>query len=206
MYPCHGLGGNQVSEKTLRSVTKRVTSLSSGWLLSLSLQYFEYSTHHEIRHNIQKELCLHGAAGAVRLEECQYKGKNTLVGAEQKWQLKDVSLVSLCSMKGYASLQKQTFVVWFLFRISWFSSQRWTSVWAPVRSILSWPPATPWTDTSSGFSAELTPGLSDPLCSKHAQWLNFRLNFNLFFYTEKKWTAEVPSRIRGGLCRETDVI
>uniref|UniRef100_H3DGG4 Polypeptide N-acetylgalactosaminyltransferase n=1 Tax=Tetraodon nigroviridis TaxID=99883 RepID=H3DGG4_TETNG len=66
MYPCHGLGGNQ---------------------------YFEYSTHHEIRHNIQKELCLHGAAGAVRLEECQYKGRNTLVGAEQKWQLKDNRLV-----------------------------------------------------------------------------------------------------------------
>lgn len=49
---------------------------------------------------------MHGAAGAVRLEECQYKGRNTLVGAEQKWQLKDVSLVSLCSLKGYVSLLK----------------------------------------------------------------------------------------------------
>lgn len=56
-------------------------------------QYFEYSTHREVRHNIQKELCLHGAGGVVKLEECQYKGRNTFVGAEQKWELKDVSLV-----------------------------------------------------------------------------------------------------------------
>ncbi|MFT7799515.1 polypeptide N-acetylgalactosaminyltransferase 3 isoform X1 [Arapaima gigas] len=62
MYPCHGLGGNQ---------------------------YFEYSTHHEIRHNIQKELCLHGAEQSVKLEDCQYKGQNTFVGAEQKWELKE---------------------------------------------------------------------------------------------------------------------
>ena len=55
-------------------------------------QYFEYSTHHEIRHNIQKELCLHGAEGAVKLEDCQYKGRSTFVGAMQKWELKDVSL------------------------------------------------------------------------------------------------------------------
>ncbi|MEQ2181508.1 Polypeptide N-acetylgalactosaminyltransferase 3 [Goodea atripinnis] len=66
MYPCHGLGGNQ---------------------------YFEYSTRHEIRHNIQKELCLHGVGVAVKLDDCQYKGRNTFVGAQQKWELKDVSLL-----------------------------------------------------------------------------------------------------------------
>ncbi|XP_061548176.1 polypeptide N-acetylgalactosaminyltransferase 3 isoform X2 [Phycodurus eques] len=65
MYPCHGLGGNQ---------------------------YFEFSTHHDIRHNIQKELCLHGAEGAVKLEACQYKGGNTVVDPEQKWELKDNQL------------------------------------------------------------------------------------------------------------------
>lgn len=59
----------------------------------LCLQYFEYSTHLEIRHNIQKELCLHGAEGPVKLEECQYKGRSSFVGAEQKWELKDVSFV-----------------------------------------------------------------------------------------------------------------
>uniref|UniRef100_A0A8C6Q8K8 Polypeptide N-acetylgalactosaminyltransferase n=1 Tax=Nothobranchius furzeri TaxID=105023 RepID=A0A8C6Q8K8_NOTFU len=68
MYPCHGLGGNQ---------------------------YFEYSTRHEIRHNIQKELCLHGSDAAVSLEDCQYKGRNTFVGAEQKWGLKDNQLLHL---------------------------------------------------------------------------------------------------------------
>uniref|UniRef100_UPI0037E8E631 polypeptide N-acetylgalactosaminyltransferase 3 n=1 Tax=Semicossyphus pulcher TaxID=241346 RepID=UPI0037E8E631 len=65
MYPCHGFGGNQ---------------------------YFEYSTHHEIRHNVQKELCLHGQDGAVKLEDCQYKSRSTIVGAEQKWELKDNKL------------------------------------------------------------------------------------------------------------------
>ncbi|XP_066542973.1 polypeptide N-acetylgalactosaminyltransferase 3 [Hoplias malabaricus] len=65
MYPCHGMGGNQ---------------------------YFEYSTHHEIRHNIQKELCLHGKEGPVKLEQCQYKGQNTFAGAEQKWELREDQL------------------------------------------------------------------------------------------------------------------
>ncbi|XP_061827673.1 polypeptide N-acetylgalactosaminyltransferase 3 isoform X1 [Nerophis lumbriciformis] len=68
MYPCHGMGGNQ---------------------------YFELSTHQELRHNIQKELCLHGAEEAVKLEVCQYKGRNTLVGPQQEWQLKDEQLFYL---------------------------------------------------------------------------------------------------------------
>lgn len=67
--------------------------LADRFLSFFLLQYFEYSTHHEIRHNIQKELCLHGAVGAVKLEECQYKGTNTFVGAQQKWEVKDVSFV-----------------------------------------------------------------------------------------------------------------
>ncbi|MGH0149201.1 UNVERIFIED_CONTAM: hypothetical protein FKN15_014455 [Acipenser sinensis] len=63
LYPCHGLGGNQ---------------------------YFEYSTHHEIRHNIQKELCLHATDEVVTLEECQFKGQNTHVTVEEKWELREV--------------------------------------------------------------------------------------------------------------------
>lgn len=66
LYPCHGLGGNQ---------------------------YFEYSTRHEVRHNIQKELCLHAAEGAVKLEECQYKGLSTFTGPEQKWEIKKNKLL-----------------------------------------------------------------------------------------------------------------
>uniref|UniRef100_A0A671Q9Q5 Polypeptide N-acetylgalactosaminyltransferase n=1 Tax=Sinocyclocheilus anshuiensis TaxID=1608454 RepID=A0A671Q9Q5_9TELE len=65
MYPCHGMGGNQ---------------------------YFEYSTHHEIRHNIQKELCLHGTDEVVKLEECQYKGHNTITGPQQRWELREDQL------------------------------------------------------------------------------------------------------------------
>ncbi|KAM4776240.1 polypeptide N-acetylgalactosaminyltransferase 3 isoform 3-T4 [Cyanocitta cristata] len=58
MYSCHGLGGNQ---------------------------YFEYSAHHEIRHNIQKELCLHAAKGPVQLRECTYKGQKTFAVGEEQW-------------------------------------------------------------------------------------------------------------------------
>ncbi|KAJ6660795.1 hypothetical protein lerEdw1_017421 [Lerista edwardsae] len=63
MYSCHGLGGNQ---------------------------YFEYTAHHEIRHNIQKELCLHATQGAVQLHECGYKGKKSRTPEEQKWELREV--------------------------------------------------------------------------------------------------------------------
>lgn len=35
---------------------------------------------------------MQGADGAVKLEDCQYKGRNTFVGAEQKWELKDNQL------------------------------------------------------------------------------------------------------------------
>jgi hypothetical protein len=38
---------------------------------------------------------LHGKDGLVKLEDCQYKGKHTLVGAEQEWELKDVSTEKL---------------------------------------------------------------------------------------------------------------
>ncbi|KAK2532518.1 Galnt3, partial [Columba livia] len=58
MYSCHGLGGNQ---------------------------YFEYSAHHEIRHNIQKELCLHASKGPVQLRECHYKGQKTFAVGEEQW-------------------------------------------------------------------------------------------------------------------------
>ncbi|XP_054686259.1 polypeptide N-acetylgalactosaminyltransferase 3 isoform X3 [Grus americana] len=58
MYSCHGLGGNQ---------------------------YFEYSAHHEIRHNIQKELCLHASKGPVQLRECNYKGQKTFAIGEEQW-------------------------------------------------------------------------------------------------------------------------
>lgn len=69
---------------------------AEGHFSALLLQYFEYSTHHEIRHNIQKELCLDGADGAmVHLEECQYKGHSTVTGPQQRWELREVKLQSL---------------------------------------------------------------------------------------------------------------
>lgn len=53
-------------------------------------QYFEYSVQHEIRHNIQKELCLHAAQGVVQLKTCAYKGHKTVATGEQIWEIQKV--------------------------------------------------------------------------------------------------------------------
>lgn len=66
LYTCHGLGGNQ---------------------------YFEYSVQHEIRHNIQKELCLHAAQGVVQLKTCAYKGHKTVATGEQIWEIQKDQLL-----------------------------------------------------------------------------------------------------------------
>ncbi|KAM7104763.1 polypeptide N-acetylgalactosaminyltransferase 3 isoform 1-T2 [Molossus nigricans] len=66
LYTCHGLGGNQ---------------------------YFEYSAQHEIRHNIQKELCLHAAQGPVLLKACSYKGHKTVAVGEQIWEIQKDQLL-----------------------------------------------------------------------------------------------------------------
>ncbi|XP_061592200.1 polypeptide N-acetylgalactosaminyltransferase 6 [Cololabis saira] len=60
MYQCHNMGGNQ---------------------------YFEYSSHKELRHNIGKQLCLHATnpPESVKLELCQLKGKGTSVAPQQEW-------------------------------------------------------------------------------------------------------------------------
>uniref|UniRef100_A0A8C5R8V0 Polypeptide N-acetylgalactosaminyltransferase n=1 Tax=Leptobrachium leishanense TaxID=445787 RepID=A0A8C5R8V0_9ANUR len=60
MYSCHGLGGNQ---------------------------FFEYTAKHEIRHNIQKELCLHASKGPVLLKDCARRGKSTSEDPVEKWEL-----------------------------------------------------------------------------------------------------------------------
>ncbi|XP_051805100.1 polypeptide N-acetylgalactosaminyltransferase 6-like [Acanthochromis polyacanthus] len=57
MYQCHNMGGNQ---------------------------YFEYTSHKELRHNIGKQLCLH-ASEPVKIELCQLKGKGTSVSPQQEW-------------------------------------------------------------------------------------------------------------------------
>ncbi|XP_040150343.1 polypeptide N-acetylgalactosaminyltransferase 3 isoform X2 [Ictidomys tridecemlineatus] len=66
LYTCHGLGGNQ---------------------------YFEYSVQHEIRHNIQKELCLHAVQGIVQLQACAYKGHKTVAAGEQIWEIQKDQLL-----------------------------------------------------------------------------------------------------------------
>ncbi|XP_068452869.1 polypeptide N-acetylgalactosaminyltransferase 6 [Clinocottus analis] len=60
MYQCHNMGGNQ---------------------------YFEYTTHQELRHNIGKQLCLHATPQpeTVKVLLCNKKGKGTRVAAEQQW-------------------------------------------------------------------------------------------------------------------------
>ncbi|KAF7209772.1 polypeptide N-acetylgalactosaminyltransferase 6 [Nothobranchius furzeri] len=60
MYVCHNMGGNQ---------------------------YFEYSSHKELRHNIGKQLCLHASdqAEPVKIELCQLKGRGTSLSPQQEW-------------------------------------------------------------------------------------------------------------------------
>lgn len=60
MYQCHNMGGNQ---------------------------YFEYTSHRELRHNIAKQLCLHAHVqpDVVKIEDCWLKGKGTVLGVAQEW-------------------------------------------------------------------------------------------------------------------------
>lgn len=60
MYQCHNMGGNQ---------------------------YFEHTSHNELRHNIGKQLCLHASPqpGPLKLELCTLKGKGTSVSPQQEW-------------------------------------------------------------------------------------------------------------------------
>ncbi|KAM8754864.1 polypeptide N-acetylgalactosaminyltransferase 6 [Acanthopagrus schlegelii] len=68
MYQCHNMGGNQ---------------------------YFEYSTHKELRHNIGNQLCVHAAPKSepVKLELCQRKGKGTSLSPQQEWVFTEENLL-----------------------------------------------------------------------------------------------------------------
>ncbi|RVE70495.1 hypothetical protein OJAV_G00065100 [Oryzias javanicus] len=68
MYMCHNMGGNQ---------------------------YFEYSSHKELRHNIGKQLCLQAfdQPESAKIELCQLKGKGTEVGPQQQWVFTEENLL-----------------------------------------------------------------------------------------------------------------
>ncbi|XP_031139913.1 polypeptide N-acetylgalactosaminyltransferase 6 [Sander lucioperca] len=68
MYQCHNMGGNQ---------------------------YFEYSSHKELRHNIGKQLCLHATPQPepVTIKLCQLKGKGTSVAPQQEWVFSEENLL-----------------------------------------------------------------------------------------------------------------
>ncbi|XP_056278366.1 polypeptide N-acetylgalactosaminyltransferase 6 [Pseudoliparis swirei] len=68
MYQCHNMGGNQ---------------------------YFEQTTHNELRHNIGKQLCLHATPqpDTVTIELCVLKGKGTSLAPEQEWDLTEEHLL-----------------------------------------------------------------------------------------------------------------
>ncbi|XP_027000358.1 polypeptide N-acetylgalactosaminyltransferase 6 [Tachysurus fulvidraco] len=68
MYVCHNMGGNQ---------------------------YFEYSTHQELRHNLGKQLCLHATTypDQVKIEQCQLRGRGTSIAPEQEWIFTEEQLV-----------------------------------------------------------------------------------------------------------------
>ncbi|KAM4610735.1 polypeptide N-acetylgalactosaminyltransferase 6 isoform 1-T2 [Polymixia lowei] len=68
MYQCHNMGGNQ---------------------------YFEYTSHKELRHNIGKQLCLHAVPQPeqVKIEVCQLKGKGTSLAPQQEWAFTEEQLL-----------------------------------------------------------------------------------------------------------------
>lgn len=68
MYPCHNMGGNQ---------------------------YFEYSTHKELRHNIGRQLCLQALPHPqkVKIELCRLKGKGTSLDPAQEWVFTEENLL-----------------------------------------------------------------------------------------------------------------
>uniref|UniRef100_A0A672ZBX3 Polypeptide N-acetylgalactosaminyltransferase n=1 Tax=Sphaeramia orbicularis TaxID=375764 RepID=A0A672ZBX3_9TELE len=86
MYQCHNMGGNQ---------------------------YFEYTSHKELRHNIGKQLCLHATPHPepIKIELCHLKGKGTAVAPEQEFVFTEVSsaeglinkvLIEPCGQRGGA--------------------------------------------------------------------------------------------------------
>nr|XP_020503969.1 polypeptide N-acetylgalactosaminyltransferase 6-like [Labrus bergylta]XP_020503970.1 polypeptide N-acetylgalactosaminyltransferase 6-like [Labrus bergylta]XP_020503971.1 polypeptide N-acetylgalactosaminyltransferase 6-like [Labrus bergylta]XP_029135967.1 polypeptide N-acetylgalactosaminyltransferase 6-like [Labrus bergylta] len=68
MYQCHNMGGNQ---------------------------YFEYTSHKELRHNIGKQLCLHASPypEQVKIELCKRKGKGTSLSPEQEFMFTEENLL-----------------------------------------------------------------------------------------------------------------
>lgn len=68
MYQCHNMGGNQ---------------------------YFEYTSHKELRHNIGKQLCLHATTPpeSVKIEVCHLKGKGTSLPPQQEWVFTEENLL-----------------------------------------------------------------------------------------------------------------
>lgn len=50
-------------------------------------QYFEYTSHQELRHNIDKQLCLHATIEPepVRVEPCNFTGGGTVLAPQQIW-------------------------------------------------------------------------------------------------------------------------
>uniref|UniRef100_A0A672IQ22 Polypeptide N-acetylgalactosaminyltransferase n=1 Tax=Salarias fasciatus TaxID=181472 RepID=A0A672IQ22_SALFA len=88
MYQCHNMGGNQ---------------------------YFEYSSHKELRHNIGKQLCLEATnyPDPVKLQMCQLKGKGTHLSPHQEWIFTEVressSTINLLTSRLDSSLQPLLF-------------------------------------------------------------------------------------------------
>uniref|UniRef100_UPI0037E92574 polypeptide N-acetylgalactosaminyltransferase 6-like n=1 Tax=Semicossyphus pulcher TaxID=241346 RepID=UPI0037E92574 len=68
MYTCHNMGGNQ---------------------------YFEFTSHKELRHNMNKQLCLHAwpQPEQVKIELCQLKGKGTSLSPQEEWVFTEENLL-----------------------------------------------------------------------------------------------------------------
>lgn len=66
----------------------------SSWCVCF--QYFEYTSHKELRHNIGKQLCLQASPypEPVKIELCTLRGKGSSLTPEQEWVFTEVSVLS----------------------------------------------------------------------------------------------------------------
>lgn len=100
MYTCHNMGGNQVRDAEGLEFKWEDADFdvflfsfffgghAAVWRVWWSpVQYFEYSSQKELRHNIGKQLCLQASKPGepVKIEVCKRKGKGTSLAPSQEW-------------------------------------------------------------------------------------------------------------------------
>lgn len=140
------------------------------WFDSCFFQYFEYTTHKELRHNIGKQLCLHAnpQPEPVKMEICQLKGKGTSVSPQQEWIMTEVRSetngVKLATLilNNYTMLCNDSLCL--LCRKIFYRIQAVKNVYSWEMARFRWTTVMLLTSTSTGSLADF------PVCSSGDLW------------------------------------